>query len=92
MIAPVQRLYTHQPDETLKNLNIKYLFFIGAFTNICVESTLRDAFFHEYFPFLIEDACANIGPEYTQDATVSNVIQAFGWVIDTKEMIKALAV
>ena len=77
-------------DAKLKELGIKYLFFVGLYTNICVESTLRDAFFHEYFPILIEDACGNMGPAYTQDTTVFNVNAVFGWVTTGNEVIKSL--
>jgi ureidoacrylate peracid hydrolase len=76
-------------DARLKELNIKYLFFIGLFTNICVESTARDAFFHEYFPILIEDACGNMGPAYIQDATVWNISSVFGWVTTSDDIIKS---
>ena len=77
-------------DDTLKKGNIKYLVFIGLFTNVCVESTLRDAFFHDYFPLLVSDACGNIGPDYIQDATVWNVQSIFGWVTTTDDLIKSL--
>ena len=56
-------------DSILRTHNIKYLFFLGLATNVCVESTLRDAFFHEYFPILVSDGCGQAGPDYTQKAT-----------------------
>jgi len=77
-------------DSVLKTRNIKYLVFIGLFTNVCVESTLRDAFSHEYFPVLVSDACGNIGPDYLQDATVWNVTSVFGWVTTTDNLIKVM--
>ncbi|MCK4273348.1 MAG: isochorismatase family protein [Dehalococcoidales bacterium] len=77
-------------DDILKKQNIKYLAFIGLFTNVCVESTLRDAFFHEYFPLLVSDACGNTGPDYVQDATVWNVSSVFGWVTTAGDLIKSL--
>ena len=77
-------------DAGLKALNIKYLFFIGLFTNICVESTARDAFSHEYFPILIEDACGNMGPDFIREATAWNIAAAFGWVAAGGDVIKAL--
>lgn len=77
-------------DAKLKELNIKYLLFTGVFTNICVESTARDAFSHEYFPILVEDACGNVGPPNLQEATIWNVVQAFGWVTTSGDLIKAL--
>ncbi len=77
-------------DDILKKQNIKYLAFIGLFTNVCVESTLRDAFFHEYFPVLVSDACGNTGPDYVQDATIWNVTSVFGWVATADDLIKSL--
>ena len=77
-------------DAKLKELNMRYLLFAGVFTNICVESTARDAFSHEYFPILIEDACGNVGPLNLQDATIWNIVQAFGWVTTSEELIPAL--
>ena len=38
-------------DIILRTLGAKYLFFVGAATNICVESTLRHAFSLDYFPY-----------------------------------------
>lgn len=77
-------------DAVLKKYNIKHLLFIGLATNVCVESTLRDAYFHEYFPVLVSDSCGNIGPEFTQQATVWNVTEVFGWVTTCDDLVKAL--
>ena len=77
-------------DDVLKAHNIKYTIFTGLFTNICVESTLRDAFFHEYFPLLVSDGCGNTGPGYTQEATIWNVQSVFGWVTTSDDLIKSL--
>lgn len=77
-------------DAILRTHNIKYLVFIGIATNICVESTLRDAFFHEYFPVLVSDACGNIGPDYTQETTIWNVSTLFGWVTTSDDLLEAL--
>jgi len=74
----------------LQTHNIKYLVFTGLATNVCVESTLRDAFFHEYFPVLVSDGCGNIGPECTQEASIWNVSTLFGWVTTADELMKAL--
>lgn len=77
-------------DEVLKKHNIRNLVFIGIFTNVCVESTLRDAFFHDYFPVLVRDACGHTGPDFIQDATVWNVQSVFGWVTTADDLIKSL--
>jgi len=72
----------------LQTYNIKYLIFVGLATNVCVESTIRDAFFHEYFPILVSDCVAPVGPDYLQDATVFNVQNFFGWVTTSDSLIK----
>jgi ureidoacrylate peracid hydrolase len=77
-------------EAVLRTHNIKYLLFIGIATNVCVESTLRDAYFHEYFPVLVSDACGNIGPDFIQEATVWNVANVFGWVTTSEELVQAL--
>ena len=77
-------------DDVLKERGARHLVFIGVATNVCVESTLRDAYFHDYFPLLISDACASIGPEYTQAATLWNVTRLFGWVATAASYVKAL--
>jgi ureidoacrylate peracid hydrolase len=77
-------------DAVLKEHNIRHLVFIGMATNICVESTLRDAYFHEYFPVIISNGCGNIGPDYTQDATLWNVARLFGWVATAEGFAEAL--
>ncbi|MFC2068993.1 isochorismatase family protein [Chloroflexota bacterium] len=77
-------------DAVLRTHNIKYLVFLGIATNACVESTLRDAFFREYFPILISDGCGNSGPDFTQNATIWIVSTLFGWVTTSSDLIQAL--
>jgi ureidoacrylate peracid hydrolase len=78
-------------DLILKTYNIKYLIFTGIATNVCVESTLRDAFFREYWPIIISDATNNAGPPITQQATLWNIEALFGWVTTTEDFIKAIS-
>jgi ureidoacrylate peracid hydrolase len=74
-------------DSILKTHQLKYLIFSGLFTNVCVESTLRDAYFQEYFPLLLSDCCGNIGPACTQEATLWVVENVFGWVTDAAGLL-----
>ena len=74
----------------LRTQNIKYLVFLGIATNVCVESTLRDAYFNEYFPILVNDGCGNTGPDSTQEATIWNVSAIFGWVTTSSDFTKIL--
>ena len=57
-------------DTILKALDAKYLLFVGVATNICVEASIRDAFYHEYFPILISDAAMHSGPSSNKEATI----------------------
>ena len=77
-------------DSVLRNKDIRYLFLSGIATNICVESTGRDAFFREYWPILVEDAVNHAGPDYCADATKWNFENIFGWVTSSSEIIRAL--
>lgn len=77
-------------DMILKTYDIKYVAFVGVATNICVESSLRDAFHLEYFPILISDAVASSGPSFMQEATIYNVKLCFGWVTNAENFVKAL--
>ncbi|MEM2612957.1 MAG: cysteine hydrolase [Nitrososphaerota archaeon] len=77
-------------ENMLKSLNAKYLFFTGIALNVCVESTIRDAFSKEFWPILISDCCAATGPKCTREAALWNVKQLFGWVTTSRNYIKAL--
>lgn len=75
--------YGTQLDAMLRARRIRNPLMVGVATNVCVESTIRDAFFLEYFPILIEDAAWQAGPREMHDATVYNVKTFFGWVTTT---------
>lgn len=57
-------------DSILRSRGIRHLVFTGIATNVCVESTLRDGFFLEYFGVVLEDATHQAGPEFAQKAAV----------------------
>ena len=78
-------------DQILKTYNIKYLMFTGIATNVCLESTLRDAFFREYWPIVISDATNNAGPPFTQQGTLWNVEALFGWVTTAQDFVNAVS-
>src|SRR6478609_5532769 len=74
--------FAHTPlDAELKSRGIRYLFFAGIATNVCVETTLRHAFVLDYWPILISDAVMPAGPPAMQEATLFNVETYFGWTI-----------
>jgi ureidoacrylate peracid hydrolase len=75
-------------DAELKSRGIRYLFFAGIATNVCVETTLRHAFVMDYWPILITDAVMAAGPPAMQEATLFNVETYFGWTIPAREFIE----
>lgn len=77
-------------DSQLRTRGIRYLFFAGIATNVCVESTLRDAYFQDYWPILIADGAMPAGPAAMHEATIFNVENFFGWTIRTEEFISAI--
>jgi ureidoacrylate peracid hydrolase len=77
-------------DSLLRARGIRSLVFTGIATNVCVESTLRDGFFLEYFGVVLHDATHQAGPEFIQQATLYNVEKFFGWVSSVEEFSTAL--
>ena len=60
------------------------------YTNVCVESTLRDAYFHEYWAILVEDASMPAGSPAIHEATLFNVRTFFGWTATSSQIVEAL--
>ena len=67
-------------DSLLRARGIRNIVFTGIATNVCVESSLRDAFQMEYFCVVLEDATHAAGPDYVQKAALYNIETFFGWV------------
>lgn len=77
-------------DSQLRTRGIRYLFFAGIATNVCVESTLRDAYFQDYWPILIADGAMPAGPARMHEATVFNVESFFGWTVQAQDILRVL--
>lgn len=78
-------------DSILRSRGIRHLVFTGIATNVCVESTLRDGFFLEYFGVVLEDATHQAGPAFAQQAALFNIETFFGWVSDVETFCSALS-
>jgi ureidoacrylate peracid hydrolase len=76
-------------DIMLRTFDIRYLFFTGVATNICVESSLRDASHLQYLSIIVSDAVAASPPE-RQESTLANVRDVFGWVATSAAVVQAL--
>ena len=77
-------------DSMLRARGIRSLVFTGIATNVCVESTLRDGFFLEYFGVVLHDATHHAGPDFMQKASLFNIEKFFGWVSSVEEFRAAL--
>jgi ureidoacrylate peracid hydrolase len=77
-------------DAVLRARDIRNLIFVGIAANVCVESTLRDAYFHEYWPVLVTDGTMQAGPPAALQATVFNVESFFGWTLSAASLINCL--
>ncbi|MFH3433460.1 pyrimidine utilization protein B [Klebsiella aerogenes] len=77
-------------DSILRSRGIRHLVFTGIATNVCVESTLRDGFFLEYFGVVLEDATHQAGPVFAHQAALFNIETFFGWVSDVGSFCRAI--
>jgi ureidoacrylate peracid hydrolase len=78
-------------DSFLRARGIRNLVFTGIATNVCVESSLRDAFHLEYFSVVLEDATHAAGPDFAQKAALYNIEAFFGWVSTVADFSGAIA-
>jgi ureidoacrylate peracid hydrolase len=82
-------------DAILKERGISTLVFTGCTTSVCVESTLRDAYFRNYRCLLLTDCTAEpVGNGFSRtnyEATLLLVELAFGWTSDSEQLLRALS-
>lgn len=76
----------------LRNKNIKTLIVCGVTTEVCVNTTVREANDRGFNALVPEDCTASYFPEFKKSAL--DMIKAqggiFGWVSDSEKVIKAL--
>jgi ureidoacrylate peracid hydrolase len=78
-------------DSLLRARGIRNIVFTGIATNVCVESSLRDAFHLEYFGIVLEDATHAAGPDFAQKAALYNIETFFGWVSTVADFCGAVS-
>jgi ureidoacrylate peracid hydrolase len=78
----------------LRGLGIEYLIFTGCTTSVCVESTMRDAMFRDFWCVLLADCTAEqIGQGLSRsnhDASLLVMQTNFGWISESAHFIGAL--
>lgn len=77
-------------DLTLKDLGVRQLIVFGVVTNICVRSTVHDAFFNGYEVVVPQDCCAATGPR-EQESSLYDIATHFGTVSDADSVAASLA-
>lgn len=77
-------------DLTLKDMLIDQVIVFGVVTNICVRSTVHDAFFLGYDAIVPADCCAATGPR-EQESSLYDIATHFGTVTDSATLVAAFA-
>lgn len=84
--------YRTQLDEKLRSHNITHLVFTGVTTEVCVQSTMREANDRGYECLLVEEATASYFPEFKQ-ATIEMICAQggiVGWTATAQQVLTGL--
>jgi ureidoacrylate peracid hydrolase len=76
--------------ELLQQSGIRYLVLAGCTTSVCVESTMRDAFYRDYYCLLLKDCTAEPIGQSNHDASLHLLGRVFGWTCRSEELLAAL--
>lgn len=76
-------------DQLLRNLNLETLVVTGMATDMCVETTARDAADRGYNVIVVEDATATFFPDH-HTAALSAMARVYTKVMDTDGILEAL--
>lgn len=77
-------------DLILKDMMVDQLVIFGVVTNICVRSTVHDAFFLGYEIVVPRNCCAATGPR-EQESSLYDIATHFGIVSDADAVVAALS-
>jgi ureidoacrylate peracid hydrolase len=73
-------------ERVLRGMGIDTVLVAGTKTNVCCESTARDAMMLDFKVVLVEDCCAALSDDEHRGA-LENVIQQFGDVMTADEVL-----
>lgn len=82
--------YDTDLEERLLRLGVDTLIVCGVTTNVCVESTVRDAFFRDIRVVVPSDGTAAVTPELHEGA-LDDFRYGFGQVVTVDELVQDLA-
>ena len=75
-------------DEALRQRGIRSVIICGTTTNVCVESTARDAFARNYTVTMVRDCLAGSSPE-EHDWALRSLERYFGAAVEDAERVVA---
>jgi ureidoacrylate peracid hydrolase len=75
-------------DMVLRTNRIRTLVFTGVVTHVCVESTVREAFFHDYFNVVLSDVVAGYRQPW-HETTLEVIDWGFGEVATLADLRSA---
>ena len=76
-------------ERVLRGMQIDTILVAGTKTNVCCESTARDAMMLDFKVVLVEDCCAALSDDEHRSA-LENIIQQFGDVMTAEEVLVRL--
>lgn len=76
-------------ERVLRSLGIETLLIVGTKTNVCCESTARDAMMMDFGVVMVSDATAALSDDEHR-ATLETIIQQFGDVLTVDEILDRL--
>ena len=85
--------YATRLGEHLQEKGIKQLAFAGLTTEVCVQTTMREANDHGYWCVMIEDATGSYFPE-AKAAVLDAMVEQdaiIGWTATTEQILKAIS-
>jgi ureidoacrylate peracid hydrolase len=76
-------------ERLLRGMQVDTILVAGTKTNVCCESTARDAMMLDFKVVMVEDCCAALSDDEHR-ATLENIIQQFGDVMTADEVLTRL--
>ncbi|XP_071720272.1 nicotinamidase 2-like [Rutidosis leptorrhynchoides] len=76
-------------EETLRELGVEEVIVTGVMTNLCCETTAREAFVRGFRVFFSTDATAT-SDKVLHEATLMNMAYGFAYLVDSNSLKRAL--
>ncbi|XP_074341702.1 nicotinamidase 2-like [Apium graveolens] len=78
-------------EERLREMGVEEVIVTGVMTNLCCETTAREAFVRGFRVFFSTDATATSSEEL-HEATLKNIAYGFAYLVDCNRLCKCLSI